>query len=135
MLMSTKRLLAEVAKCDIVCVNCHRVRTRNRELRRPRKASRSPAQMRAQARWDAQAAILNEFRDMPCVDCGSRFHPCALDFDHREPSTKLFTVTRMVGRAATDVILAEVAKCDIVCANCHRVRTTARHPGQFGERE
>ena len=135
MLMSTKRLLAEVAKCDIVCVNCHRVRTRNRELRRPRKSARSPAQMRAQARWDAQAAILNEFRDMPCADCGSRFHPCAMDFDHREPTTKLFTVTRMVGRAATDVILAEVAKCDIVCANCHRVRTTARHPGQFGERE
>jgi hypothetical protein len=49
-----------------------------------------------------------------------------MDFDHREPSTKAATVTRMIGRAGTARILAEVAKCDIVCANCHRDRTHRR---------
>lgn len=46
-----------------------------------------------------------------------------MDFDHRDAATKQHTVTRMVGRATMDAILAEVAKCDIVCANCHRLRT------------
>lgn len=49
-----------------------------------------------------------------------------MDFDHRDPATKQYTVSRMVGRAGTDAILVEVAKCDIVCANCHRVRTWRR---------
>jgi hypothetical protein len=49
-----------------------------------------------------------------------------MDFDHREPGMKRHGVTRMVGRAGAAAILAEVAKCDIVCANCHRSRTIAR---------
>jgi hypothetical protein len=49
-----------------------------------------------------------------------------MDFDHRDPSEKLSGVTRMIGRSGTPRILAEVAKCDIVCANCHRTRTFTR---------
>ena len=49
-----------------------------------------------------------------------------MDFDHRDPATKRHGVTRMVGRATTETILGEVAKCDIVCANCHRLRTWRR---------
>lgn len=51
-----------------------------------------------------------------------------MDFDHRDPGSKRYTVTRMIGRAGTARILAEVAKCDIVCANCHRRRTHVRQP-------
>ena len=126
MLMSTKRLLAEVAKCDIVCVNCHRVRTRDAERSRPRSApSRAPSQIAKKVRWAEQAGLLNQLRDVPCADCKRRFPACAMDFDHRDPSTKESGVTRLVGRATQEVILAEAAKCDIVCANCHRVRTIA----------
>jgi hypothetical protein len=126
MLMSTKRVLSEVAKCDVVCVNCHRVRTRDaaRSLSR-RPPSTAPAQLARTRRWKAQAELLNRVRDVPCMDCGRRFDPCAMDFDHRDPATKRFTVSRMVGRAPTSAILAEIAKCDIVCANCHRQRTIA----------
>ena len=60
------------------------------------------------------------------ADCGGRFSPCAMDFDHRDPAQKSAEVTRMVGRAGTQRILDEVAKCDIVCANCHRLRTYRR---------
>jgi hypothetical protein len=49
-----------------------------------------------------------------------------MDFDHRDPRTKWSAVTRMIGRAGTYRILEEVAKCDIVCANCHRLRTFVR---------
>jgi hypothetical protein len=49
-----------------------------------------------------------------------------MDFDHRDRTTKTAAVTRMVGRAGFERILAEVDKCDIVCANCHRARTHRR---------
>jgi hypothetical protein len=136
MLMSTKRLLAEVDKCDIVCANCHRVRTRDAERQRPRPSpSRYPTQVVRQERWREQAELLNGLRDAPCADCGRRFPPCAMDFDHRDPSSKRSAVTRMVGRTANQVILAEAAKCDIVCANCHRTRTTMSRARGNGGRE
>jgi hypothetical protein len=126
MLMSTRKVLAEVAKCDIVCVNCHRVRTRDAERSRVRQQRAGRGQRAKLQRWWDQAGILAKLRDVPCADCGRRFEACAMDFDHREPGAKEHTVTRMVGRASTEAILAEVAKCDIVCANCHRVRTWRR---------
>jgi hypothetical protein len=49
-----------------------------------------------------------------------------MDFDHRDPDSKRAAVTRMIGRAGTARILDEVAACDIVCANCHRLRTFRR---------
>jgi hypothetical protein len=139
MLMSTQRLLAEVAKCDIVCANCHRVRTKLQHRARltagttPRGSSRYLERHRA--RWRSQAALLDQLRNVPCADCAERFPPCAMDFDHRDPSTKEQRVTAMIGRAGISRILAEVAKCDIVCANCHRARTYGRRTWQLDERE
>lgn len=56
-----------------------------------------------------------------CVDCGND-EPSVLDFDHRDPTTKKFSISNSVGRIWED-LLAEVAKCDVRCANCHRKRT------------
>jgi hypothetical protein len=69
---------------------------------------------------------LDRLRDTPCQDCNGRFPAAAMDFDHRDPRTKRSSVTRMIGRAGTRTLLDEVAKCDIVCANCHRMRTFQR---------
>lgn len=134
MLMPTAGVMAEVVKCDVVCANCHRVRTRDAELKRVRRApSAAPMQVLKRARWKHQAKLLKQLREGPCSDCGRRYDAAAMDFDHRNPSTKVSVVTRMVGRASTDAILAEATKCDIVCANCHRVRTFERRT--HGERE
>lgn len=50
-------------------------------------------------------------------------HPAALQFHHRDPSTKLFSVSTktlaMAKKYPWDMIEAEVAKCDLLCANCH----------------
>ena len=58
-----------------------------------------------------------------------------MEFDHRDPAEKSQGVTRMVGRASLKRIMAEVAKCDVVCANCHRMRTFVRREGVILERE
>ena len=78
------------------------------------------------------AKILEELRDVPCADCGRRFPSYAMQFDHRDSSTKSYTVTRMIGRAGRSKILEEAAKCDIVCANCHRDRTYLRRKSRAG---
>ncbi len=64
----------------------------------------------------------------PCPDCHSKYPPECMDFDHRPGETKLAGVGQMaVKRMAWWKIEAEIAKCDIVCANCHRIRTKERH--------
>lgn len=58
-----------------------------------------------------------------CIDCRYADHPAALDFDHIGDD-KVADVGRMVhDRVAWDLVLAEIAKCVVRCANCHRVKT------------
>lgn len=60
----------------------------------------------------------------PCADCMGQFPSECMDFDHRDPSKKVRGVAAMIGAAQNlETIKAEIAKCDLVCANCHRIRT------------
>lgn len=61
-----------------------------------------------------------------CADCGYREHAEALDFDHLPGRGKVSHISKLVSNAGMDKILAEIEKCDVVCANCHRVRTAER---------
>jgi hypothetical protein len=127
MLRPTAVLLEEAAKCDVVCANCHRIRTWQRHVAgRMPPTGRSRHIERRRESWRRQARMLDRIRQVPCMDCGHRFPPCAMDFDHRDPASKRSAVMRMIGRAGTARILDEVAACDIVCANCHRLRTFRR---------
>lgn len=61
----------------------------------------------------------------PCVDCGES-DPRCLDFDHKEGTKKRFPLAS--GRFRTiPTIQAEIDKCEIRCANCHR----KRHHGEW----
>ena len=63
----------------------------------------------------------------PCMDCGRTFPPCAMDFDHRGDEQKDRCVAVLVRRAVSlKRLQAEIDKCDLVCACCHRVRSEAR---------
>jgi hypothetical protein len=57
-----------------------------------------------------------------CVDCGFNAAPEALHFDHRDKHTKRFQVGDSATRSA-ESLWAEIAKCDVRCANCHSIRT------------
>ena len=134
-LKSRAALEHEARKCDVVCANCHRVRTWKRHAPRPSPTGTSRYLPGRRALWRGQAQLLDRLRHVPCTDCGGSFHACSMDFDHRDPREKQYTVTRMIGRSGTERILAEVAKCDIVCANCHRLRTFERRMADRGMRE
>lgn len=69
--------------------------------------------------------VVREAKDVPCTDCGVRYPYYVMDFDHL--GDKEHDIGRMVGEARkmSDVV-AEIAKCEVVCSNCHRARTHAR---------
>lgn len=63
-------------------------------------------------------------REHPCVDCGET-DPLVLEFDHlRDKLAAISVLIRSVER--WDAVLAEIEKCEVVCANCHRRRTARR---------
>lgn len=64
-----------------------------------------------------------EQKAKPCMDCGRPYPPYVMDFDHREPSKKEFEIARLFLTHSLKIIDRELAKCDVVCANCHRERT------------
>ena len=64
----------------------------------------------------------------PCCDCGNSYPPEVMDFDHRTGVQKCFRLGAACGKSPEQVKL-EIAKCDLVCANCHRVRTSRRQRG------
>ncbi len=92
---------------------------------------RAADRRRARKQALARARMIDEFKlERGCADCGFNKHPAALEFDHRPGTVKEFGISQLRScwkrswlKAA---ILKEIEKCDVVCANCHRVRTCAR---------
>lgn len=67
--------------------------------------------------------LLREQKSKPCLDCGVSYPYYVMDFDHVR-GEKLFNLSEVVnGAQSKKVILEEIAKCEVVCANCHRIRT------------
>jgi hypothetical protein len=97
---------------------------------------------RIQPRWDIVNAIKLErgCEDDRCAGYPAD-EPSVLDFDHRPGVDKLFNVAASMSRWTFDVwhrkVMAEITKCDVVCANCHRLRTRERYDGlgPRGDRE
>lgn len=66
---------------------------------------------------------LDSLKDSPCHRCGTKYPPYVMDWHHRDPSTKLFNMASAHRIKDREKILAEAAKCDLYCSNCHRIIT------------
>ncbi len=55
-----------------------------------------------------------------CALCGYDKHPGVLDFHHLDPATKTFGISSGGFSRSWQSIAAEISKCILVCANCHR---------------
>ena len=75
---------------------------------------------RALARKREKGKLVQSAKNGPCMDCKIKYPYYVMDFDHRE--NKLFNISSCY---ALDLkkIEEEIKKCDVVCANCHRIRT------------
>jgi hypothetical protein len=75
-------------------------------------------------RVKASAEVIRTLKAQPCADCKNSFHPACMQFDHVR-GVKKYNVSNMHGYG-WESILAEIAKCELVCANCHALRTYNR---------
>jgi hypothetical protein len=67
---------------------------------------------------------INKIKNIPCMDCSQSYPSYVMDFDHRIKKDKEVDVGRMInGGWSKEKVDKEIKKCDIVCANCHRIRT------------
>ena len=62
-----------------------------------------------------------------CVDCGEKYPHYMLEFDHLPEHEKLGSPIDIARNYNMQKALDEVAKCEIVCANCHKIRTWQRY--------
>jgi hypothetical protein len=73
---------------------------------------------------------LRKLREGPCSDCGGKFPWYVMEFDHvPERGKKKCAIAALTGsrRITSKSFSDELAKCDLVCANCHKIRTYKRN--------
>ncbi len=105
--------------CKAFATKLHYQRNKEAYVRR--------AKARKSALKDDFRKLVDDLKSHPCGDCGHSFPPFVMDFDHREGELKIDNVANLVASPhSMKKLLEEIAKCDLVCANCHRIRTHAR---------
>lgn len=76
----------------------------------------------------AKDELIAEAKSKPCMDCGRTFPKVAMDFDHVR-GVKRYNIGTDYRWISMDALKEEIAKTELVCACCHRVRTS-RRPNQ-----
>jgi hypothetical protein len=66
-----------------------------------------------------------KLKEAPCFDCKKTYPWCVMEFDHTR-GVKLFEVTSLHQFGSKKKLLDEIKKCDVICANCHTIRTYKR---------
>jgi hypothetical protein len=107
------------------CIPCQR------EYRRTHyRANREVYLQRKRERDRRIRELAEKAKAKPCADCGIQYAPWQTDFDHVQ-GNKVMRVADLVRRKVSiRKLKAEIAKCDVVCANCHRNRTHYRRMAQ-----
>ena len=89
----------------------------------PEKRNHGDMSAYIEARRQSRRDILNRYKMWKgCEFCGYRESPHALDFDHIDPAQKEAQVSNML-TGSRKRLIAEVRKCRVLCANCHRIHT------------
>lgn len=89
------------------------------------KQSNKAAQAKTQSR--NRGLLIEYLKSHPCIKCGES-DIVVLEFDHKDPELKSHNIANMLHNSSWARILSEIEKCDVLCANDHRRRTTE----QFG---
>lgn len=100
------------------------IEERRRYQREYRQVNRERLQYQEHARREEWRLKLIAYKGGRCIDC-SDDRPAVLQFDHR--SDKIANVSWFLNRSWSKAV-AEADKCDLVCANCHAIRTFERRP-------
>jgi hypothetical protein len=106
------------------CLICQRAYLRDHyERNRPYYLAKARIRNDLEAR--AKRDLLRQLKDVPCKDCGVRYPSWVMEFDHVR-GHKLFNIATNLRSRSMSALLREIAKCEVLCANCHRTRTYRR---------
>jgi hypothetical protein len=101
--------------------NQARLIAQSRAYGRVHKADKSAKMLRLRQKF--RSYVLEYKKTHHCVDCPES-DPTCLDFDHRDPAQKKYNIAQLMQASyAMSTLIAEMAKCDVRCSNCHRKRT------------
>lgn len=121
---SAARIRAELDKCVPRCGRCHRKVTQQQRPCAWRTAERLPPSWRRRLEYQDRNDSIKLARG--CADCGWRDWARGLDWDHVR-GVKVAGIAGLIANNRPWIeIEAEMAKCDVVCANCHRIRSAVR---------
>lgn len=113
---SSNEYSSHKGKLATYCKPCFRLFMKGKDYTRDKEKDKK----RKSTRRSTNKALLdNIVKSSQCMDCGTTDYRI-MEFDHRDE--KRFNIADGVSRY-TSVLLSEIEKCDIVCANCHRRRT------------
>lgn len=109
------------ARTVSLCKDCERKKNRAWKQANKERASIYHRQWK-----DQRYALVAKYKQKPCADCGGTFPDICMDFDHIS-NDKVDCISSLVRSGASlEALEAEMRKCELVCSNCHRIRTHAR---------
>jgi len=115
-----EQILQEIEKCEIRCANCHRRKTAKEQnwyydiL--------YPDKFIIKSNYKNKKFVYNIIiNGNGCVDCGLKDIEC-LEFDHKTRDDKIINISRAKQSLSIDKLINEINKCEIRCANCHRLK-------------
>lgn len=128
---STKRIIEEIPKTDIRCVNCHRVKS-TKEAKKRRVDPSTPKQEYRRKIQKRNVTYVHQAKTKigGCQKCNKKVcaedeaNFSAFDFDHIDPSQKVFCISKMMfSEYSLKTIQKEIDKCQLLCAGCHWLKT------------
>lgn len=117
---SLKKVKEEIEKCVIVCRNCHKERTyRKYQQFEPRKTSNKLI--------IAKRSLINKLKSNPCSSCNESYPYWVMELDHVRGNKNCDIKVMMYRNYSISKLLEELMKVEVVCSNCHNIRTMERN--------
>lgn len=121
-------MASEAGKCVMRCRRCHRIKSEKQCKEKYQNHVYSEASaVRQQRRYSKKAQMVEAKKSIgKCEKCGwfNGEYTCAMDFDHLHPADKFVRISRMVNQCYSwENIQTEINKCQLLCANCHHIKT------------
>ena len=105
------------------CIECMKKRGRD-YYSKNQKRQLKLALLRRKKAYLLKRKFIDKIKNVPCADCKKRYSSYVMDFDHRSIDDKITDIGSMSSKNwSLERIKKEIEKCDVVCANCHRIRT------------
>jgi hypothetical protein len=105
------------------CKLCHAEHQKIAREPKKKESNRRIQELRNTRRDEIKITVISHLKNNPCIKCHEH-DIVVLEFDHRNPDIKEFCISEAIKNVPSMKRLkAEIAKCDVLCANCHRRKT------------